>query len=69
MEQRKSQSIEPTEEGKGILTNGSYEYNIAQAIPVDTGLPQAEVMVSISHSFVNDTIIVYEDSRKNSEID
>ena len=48
MEQRQSKSVAPTDEGKTIITNGSYEYNLYQAIPTDKGIEQAELMVNIN---------------------
>ncbi|UJR28826.1 hypothetical protein I4U23_010050 [Adineta vaga] len=44
IEQRTSRSIAPSVEGKTLLTNGSYEYNLFQAIPADKGIEQPELM-------------------------
>jgi phenylalanyl-tRNA synthetase alpha chain len=44
IEQRQSKSIAPTDEGKTLIANGSYEYNLYQAVPVDKGIEQPELM-------------------------
>ncbi|CAF3772514.1 unnamed protein product [Rotaria magnacalcarata] len=48
MEQKTSRSIAPTDEGKILIVNGSYEYNLFQAVPVDKGIEQPELMVSVN---------------------
>jgi phenylalanyl-tRNA synthetase alpha chain len=44
IEQHTSKSIAPTDEGKTLITDGSYEYNLYQAIPADKGIEQSELM-------------------------
>lgn len=44
IEQRQQKSIVPTDEAKDIISNGSYEFNLYQSIPVDKGIGQAELM-------------------------
>ncbi|CAF3707642.1 unnamed protein product [Rotaria sordida] len=44
MEQRTSRSIAPTDEGKTLIANGSYEYNLFQAVPSNKGIEQPELM-------------------------
>ncbi|CAF3151018.1 unnamed protein product [Rotaria socialis] len=44
MEQETSRSIAPTDEGKILIDNGSYEYNLFQAVPADKGIEQPELM-------------------------
>ncbi|CAF1230625.1 unnamed protein product [Adineta ricciae] len=43
-EQHTSRSIGLTDEAKGLLRDGSYEYNIFQAIPADKGIEQPQLM-------------------------
>lgn len=45
LEQKTSRSIAPTAEGKSIIENGSYEFNLYQNVPVDTGIDQPSLMV------------------------
>ncbi|CAF0732750.1 unnamed protein product [Adineta steineri] len=44
IEQHTNRSIAPSDEGKLLLQNGSYEYNLFQAIPADKGIEQPELM-------------------------
>ena len=43
--QQTSRSIAPTGEGKSIISDGSYEFNLYRAVPVDKGVEQSELMV------------------------
>lgn len=43
-EQSTRKSWELTEEGKSVATNGSHEAFVYNAVPVDGGIPQADLM-------------------------
>lgn len=53
IEQQTSRSITPTTEGKSLISNGSYEYNLYQAVPVDSGIEQPQLMVRIDRFELN----------------
>ena len=59
LEQKTSRSIAPTAEGKSIIENGSYEFNLYQNVPVETGIAQPDLMVNEEKSLDDRTNVSF----------